>query len=30
VHGFWRKLWEKELVTPLKREPEYLPAFALA
>lgn len=30
VHGFWRKLWEKELVTPLKRGPEYLPAFALA
>ena len=30
VQGFWRKLWEKKLVTPLKREPEYLPAFALA
>ena len=30
VYGFWRKLWEKELVTPLKRGPEYLPAFALA
>jgi hypothetical protein len=30
VYGFWRKLWVKELVTPLKQDPEYLPAFALA
>jgi hypothetical protein len=30
VYGFWRKLWVKELITPLKQDPEYLPAFALA
>ena len=30
VSGFWKKLWQKEIATPLKAGKEYLPAYARA